>query len=271
MSDSKRLHWLEQYGQVPEDATEGDMDWNLAQRASWWGKPLDPNAFWKDRVVWRDNSAKSAARRHGRAYPPLPYEDKNLPAYPNDEGIDWNSGAVEGPNLHFATSSKESAFWDHFGKTMPHPPEKLALEQADAASSIMEARYLYEKGGNIGRDTPQSIAAHEEVVRRRAQEFGCPPEALTENAMFWTYVLESRREYQKRTNSSLSVDYFLSKVAVDRKFVTDPLTEEQVKAANAWKIDYLRRLRREKTDESYIIAYLKAWGLSEAEVFPPGN
>jgi hypothetical protein len=125
MSDAARQQWLERLGQVPEDATEGDRDWYLAQQTSWWGKPVDSEAFWKDRVVWCDSSAQSAPRRHGRAYPPLPYEDANLPAYPNDEGIDWNSGVVEGPNLHFATSSKENAFWDRFGKTMPHPPRKV--------------------------------------------------------------------------------------------------------------------------------------------------
>jgi hypothetical protein len=34
-----------------------------------------------------------------------------------------------------------------------------------------------------------------------------------------------------------------------------------------WKIAYLQRLRKEKTDESYINAYLKAWNLSPAEAF----
>jgi hypothetical protein len=147
------------------------------------------------------------------------------------------------------------------------PPEKLALEQVDAASSIMEARYLYEKGGNVGRDTPQSIASHEEVVRQRFQELGCPPEALTEEALFWAYVFKNRQEYEKRTNRSLSVDYFLSHLAVDSKLITEPLTADQLKAANAWKIAYLQRLRRENTDESYLNAYLKAWNLSAAEVF----
>jgi hypothetical protein len=44
-----------------------------------------------------------------------------------------------------------------------------------------------------------------------------------------------------------------------------------MRAANAWKIAYLQRLRREKTDESYINAYLQAWNLSATEVFGGTN
>jgi hypothetical protein len=45
------------------------------------------------------------------------------------------------------------------------------------------------------------------------------------------------------------------------------LSAEDLHAANAWKREYLRRLRRENTDESYINAYMKEWGLSSNEVF----
>ena len=45
------------------------------------------------------------------------------------------------------------------------------------------------------------------------------------------------------------------------------LSADDLKAANAWKIAYLRRLRTEKTDESYINAYVKAWGVDPKVVF----
>jgi hypothetical protein len=45
------------------------------------------------------------------------------------------------------------------------------------------------------------------------------------------------------------------------------LTQEQVDAANAWKVQYLNRLRNEKWDESYINAYLQAWDLTEDYVY----
>jgi hypothetical protein len=64
------------------------------------------------------------------------------------------------------------------------------------------------------------------------------------------------------------VGRFLEGLAVDKKFITEPLTDAEVKAANSWKTAYLQRLRQQKVDESYIGAYLKAWNLSSAEVFP---
>jgi len=63
------------------------------------------------------------------------------------------------------------------------------------------------------------------------------------------------------------LDRFMQKLAVDSKYITEPLTSDQLKEANAWKVAYLQRLRREKTDESYINAYLEAWNLTEEEVF----
>ena len=51
-------------------------------------------------------------------------------------------------------------------------------------------------------------------------------------------------------------------------FAHPALTAEQIRAASAWKMAYLQRLRREKIDTSYVDAYLRAWNLSWAEVFP---
>jgi hypothetical protein len=63
----------------------------------------------------------------------------------------------------------------------------------------------------------------------------------------------------------------IASAAVDPSYIIQPLTHEQLKAANAWKIGYLQRLRRENVDESYINAYLKAWNLSATEVFNSAN
>jgi hypothetical protein len=85
-------------------------------------------------------------------------------------------------------------------------------------------------------------------------------------------VLRKRKEYANLVKPAgppdeTAVNEFFAKVYVDRKLITEPLTPEQLREANAWKVAYLRRLRKEKTDESYITAYLKAWNLTEAEVF----
>ncbi len=60
---------------------------------------------------------------------------------------------------------------------------------------------------------------------------------------------------------------YLQLLPVDPKLITEPLNDEQLKESVQWKIDYLQRLRREKVDESYINAYLKAWNLHAEDVF----
>src|ERR1017187_1007063 len=47
-----RLLQLEKLGEVPKQADE--LEWEAAGQTSWWGKPLDPEKFWKGRVVWLD-------------------------------------------------------------------------------------------------------------------------------------------------------------------------------------------------------------------------
>jgi hypothetical protein len=269
MSDGARLRYLEQLGHVPED---GDAkDWHLAEKTSWWGKPLDPKEFWKGRVIWLDEEARSAANRRGHRYPPIPYEDPSLPAYPNDDGIKWNVNTIDsGPISHFAKSSKEVAFWDRFMKTAPKIPADLERQQLDVAVSLLEDRDRPKKGHLPVAITPGMVAQSEDIEKRRAFELGYPPEAFTEDAMFWAYVLARRRDYEEMAVSRVPRDqvaHFLSRLAVNLKYITEPLTEEHMKAANAWKIAYLQRLRREKAEESYIKAYLEAWNFLPRDVF----
>ena len=250
-----RLKWLEQNGRVPDDAEYGDNDWYLAQNTSWWGKPIDPKIFWKNRVIWDDDSADLAARRHGRAYPPIPNGESMFAGLPDDAKIYWNSFHLDSRNLHFAVSSKENAFWDWFAKNRPRPPKDLALEQISAAERVMNLKGVIKK----------------ENVTKMAIILGCPVEMLTDDALSWTYVLESRKEYEQLLGKRFSTDRFLSLLVVSTNLITEPLTSDQLKAANAWKLAYLQRLRREKTDEQYIQAYLKAWKLTESEVFGPAD
>jgi hypothetical protein len=253
------LSRLELLGQVPEGDSKYD-DWQRAQTTSWWGKPLDPKAFWKGRVLWNDKSATSDAQRHGRLYPPMPYEDTNRPPYPNDEGI-HGGYSTDGPNISYASSSKERAFWDRFDKTHPRPPEQLEAEQ-----EIADVK--------LSSDIPKIERELYIRLQNAADSFknNYPPESLTEDAMFWSYVEAKRAEYQRLLNMGDKTNepvfkVLLNSLTVDRKYVTEPLTPDQIKAANSWKVAYLQRLRREKTDEQYIQGYLRAWGLNAAEVF----
>jgi len=109
------------------------------------------------------------------------------------------------------------------------------------------------------------------MMREEATGLGYPSEALSDDALFWTYVQTKRDEYENKfadnTGATVrSVSNFFHHVYVDRKYITDPLSAEDIQAANAWKIAYLRRLRQEKADESYINAYMQAWNLSSNDV-----
>lgn len=243
-SDAAHVAWLEKLGYVPTNAPIRDR-W-LAERASWWGKPLDPKEFWKGRVLWCDRSATEAANSHGRGYPPIPYDDTATKQF-----SDVDHKPVPGPEgytIPYVSSSREAIFWDSFNRTHPMPPERI--------SSYQTSRVGYRK---------------EDAVFQ-----GCPPEALSEEAIQWARVMKFRCDYEAAlalpTGQMVGMtNYVLSEAAVDARLITEPLSDEQLKTANAWKVAYLQRLRREKTDESYINTYLKAWNLSAGEVFGPTN
>jgi hypothetical protein len=273
MSQDDRLRWLERNEIVPEDAD--GVDWQLAQQTSWWGKHLDAKEFWKDRAVWLDKSAEDAARRRGRGYPPMPYDDPRFAGYENAREFDnskmWN---VEGPNICYRVTERESAFWTEFIKAKPNPPEKIRRDQYQVANSILGGRFRLKHDGNLARTNPNRLAQRQKSEIGQAQELGCPKEALSEEALFWAYVMKQREEFKTHIAPLASVNEvaftnWIGRLFVDSKYVTEPLTAEQLKAANAWKVVYLQRLRREQVDESYINAYLKAWNLTATEVFGP--
>ena len=265
-----RLPRLEKLGEVPEHADE--LDWQAAQETTWWGKPLDPEKFWKGRVVWLDDSAAVAAAQHGRGYPPMPYVDSSLPHFKDEGDVEEHTGVVEGPTRVIHYSNKEAAFWNKFGRTHPRPPETLKREQLIVAQAILGIRRGFEKEGNLAHMTPDQLNGGEQLREKREIEAGYPPEAFSEDALLWTYILEMRRQYQELAHTAgatndVSVQNFVLRLLVDTKYLTEPSDAEVLKLANAWKIAYLQRLRNEKVDESYISAYLKAWDLKPDEVF----
>jgi hypothetical protein len=264
MDADTRLQLLEKLGAVPEAAD--DMDWKLAEQTSWWGKPLDSVAFWKDRVIWMGNAEIWEANRRGRAFPPLP---NNAAPLPTDGAADRSvSYGVEGPSRAYRLRAGESGFWSEFTMANPQPPERLALEQRSLAESIFQLQKASDTSGY-----PEKIPERIERRKKRAQELGFPVEGTSEEALFWSYVFAKREEYEKAREAAGNnpagtyPDKIIAKAGVDAKYITEPLTSEQLAAANVWKISYLQRLRQENKDESYIQAYLKAWDLNEVDVF----
>jgi hypothetical protein len=250
-----RLSELEKAGEIPE-GDDQYMDWQLAQQTSWWGKPLDAKAFWKGRLIWDDKMAVSFAHRHGRLYPPMPYVDPDFSSYPDDDGIN-GSYSADGPHIFYGRSSKEVGFWDKFNKTHPRPPDQVDQTQFRAAEQLLRF------GDN-------------DSIRSEPISRNFPAEAFTKDALFWAYVQAKRAECQAMLDSGVTTNQpgfqdIINNLLVDPKYVLESLTPDQNKAANAWKIVYLKRLQSQKVDQSYLTAYLQAWNLSSNEVFGAGN
>jgi hypothetical protein len=272
MSGAARLELLEKLGCVPEDAELAD--WELATETSWWGKPIDAEVFWRGRIIWLDATNRRDAYRLGRLYPPVP-PGMHAPTYKDDKDRRGSYG-LDSPNIPYVFNPSERGFWDSFSKTHLKPPDELASQQFQLAESVFGVSYDYERGGNRTHLRQTDVETIQKAELRDAVDVGTPREALSENALLWTYVLRKRQEYADLISygeraATVAGPQFLKKVLVDPKYITEPLTEDQMRAANDWKIGYLQRLRKEKTDESYIQAYLKAWNLSEEQVFAAGQ
>lgn len=276
MTRGSRLNWLEQHGRVPDDAEAAD--WSLAQETSWWGKPIDPKSFWSNRVVWLSDTNEMAARRLGRRYPPMPYQDGSLAAYHDKGEVHPRLGAAEGPAYRFHMTSLENAFWDKHTTTHPYPPENITRAQVRFAESYLrmlgEVGLALRSGYVISREEVEQSASRK---RQDLMDFGYPPESLSSNALFWSHVETRRAEYARLTNLNHSageppeggmVPSFFKRLAVAPKWITEPMTEAQTNEANAWKIEYLQRLKRENIDSTYINAYLQTWKLASERVFP---
>lgn len=287
-SQRNRLAWLEMQGQIPTNGSPVDLE--LAPRTSWWGQRLDPKEFWEGKTVWNDRSAENEARRRGRVYPPIPVHLTNLvnrfPLNSRDHAelvaAPWEGGLDSGPVIPYHSTDAEGAFWNWFWMTKPKSPETLEREQLDAAESLLRTRRLEPaRPPDPGAMSDHDRAVHEEIrkhllaeseaaIKSRAEGIGVPKEALTEDALFWSYVMKHRQEYEKTRAESQNlparfferrIESILRRSAVETNFLIAPLTPEQIKTANGWKTNYLNRLQAENVDAAYIATYLKAWNL----------
>ena len=275
ISKKERIALLEKLGKVPDYP---DMsDYFLAEETSWWGKRLNPEEFWKDKILWYDDISDFEARRRGRGCPPIPYEDPH-DVYYSDNDVKHNGFHIEGSTPSYVSSERETAFWDRFSKAHPKPPNQIEywLER-NADWYVKNAYTLAFDPEAVARRRlrPSRLPEQLETDLRDTKVFFFPPECVNPEAYHWTYVLKTRKKYEadivRFGKDSRVISTFFDNVYVDKKLITEPLTDDDMKAANAWKVAYLRRLRTDKWDESYINAYLKAWDLKETDVFGDGN
>jgi hypothetical protein len=273
MSREARLVLLEHLGHVPDDADTDDF--SISEKTSWWGKRLDPNIFWSNRVVWLDESALDKATRYGRRWPPIPFGDTSCNDRNDKDRLGSGFDIQGGPSFYTVSSDREHAFWDYYGKTHPTPPADLARWQLSRASSWMRYADIFANDKALAAELRMSPNELEEGLQSNQSEasaLGYPPECVSSNAFYWAHVMQRRDEYAQlvakgEDATPLDFEHFFRKIYVNKKFITEPLHSEQLQSANAWKVAYLRRLRAQKTDESYINAYLQAWGLDAKAVF----
>jgi hypothetical protein len=261
MTTNARQAWLERNGEVPADADH--IDWELAEGTTWWGKPIDPKSFWIGRVVWEDQKADFDASRHGRQFPPMPYEDTNFTSY-SALDVKSSTGLMLDPKEDTYGSHRENVFWQKFGVSHPRPPQELERFQFDLAE-----RY-YESVANdeISLKDAQDFKLHEV---NRAITMNYPRESLTDDALFCVYINNQRLEYGRLVSAGLPANgglirNFLTKSGANSHYISDPVPDGRLSLTNVWKIAYLQRLRNERVDDSYINAYLKAWGLSTNDI-----
>ena len=274
MNNSERIALFERLGCLPDDP-EYPSDYWLAENTSWWGKRLDAEKFWKERVIWYDDRAVFDARRHGRGYPPMPYDDPQVANRSDEDRKNEDFGSLDSPTPRYVSSEREKAFWDKFRKTHPHPPANIKSWLKDYAKNWLSDKYVMANNPEEAkrfRINEQSLDRSLARALRDANTFWYPHECVSPEAYYWEHVMNKRKEYEEEfANNTKSppgiVQRFFDTLYVDPKHVTEPLTEEDIDAANAWKVAYLNRLRAEKWDESYINAYLDAWDLTEEYVF----
>ena len=252
----------------PKDNLGGAAVSSAAEKAPELEWNDDPAVFWSNRVVWLDREVMKAATDHGRAYPPMPYVDPEAMAIaPTPLGHHVESLDIVVPRLK--GNNRERWFWDKFSRTHPHPPDYLdalfVSESVSCGDSLLTAknngdpRWTGKTPGGLGR------------LRRDYPKMGIPIEMLdAESLAACCHLIKGDKPYdassfrlsqQLAAGTIPAVEEFL-----ERGFEDASEVESELKTAYAWRTKYVRRLRREGTDESYIEAYKKAWDLSEDDL-----
>lgn len=260
---SSRVDILERLGAVPENASQAD--WTLAARTTWWGKRIDPKEFWRGRTVWLSDENLSAARRKGRAYPPVPPEATEM------EGAsetDIATGATsEGLGTAFWFNSREAMFWKWASITWPLPPKQIEQIQLNLAKALLNgSRKLQPVRSPIPITDAEWEAAYRGDVNSAIMQ-GLPREAASSNAVFWTYVMHQREEFHRQVSVTPeearehAIDLFFSRCLVGRDLVLSRWTDTNQRDADAWKAKYLKRLADEGRYANYIHEYVKYWNL----------
>lgn len=260
---------LERLGRVPMGANE--RTWRLCEKTSWWGRRLDASSFWSNRVIWLSSEAESEAHAHGRGYPPIPPGDPLFwDRSDSDESNPVLTWEYHGRSYH--SSERENAYWDWFQKNRPRPPEAIDRALRNASDEWMSIKHETTIRPHGLKIPPSSKEGSRSRLAARYVALGFPRNAFSSTVLDWEYIRCKRAEREEIVSDSdefrrnLLLDDFNQHLACPSSFVESEPTDEEIRVTTGWRVDYLRRLRREGTDESYIEAYKKAWNLSEDDL-----
>lgn len=271
---SYSLFELERLGRVPDDANE--RTWRLCEKTAWWGRRIDPSSFWSNRVIWLSSEAESEAHAHGRGYPPIPPDNR---LFLDRSDSDKSNPVVtwEYRERSYYSSEREHAYWDWFQKNRPRPPEAIdrALDTAsDEWMSIKRVTPIRPAGLKM---PPPSIESSRSRLAARYIALGFPENAFSSTVLDWEYIRCKRMERETIVSEpdefrrNMLLDVFNQHLACPSSLVESEPTVEEIRITTGWRAAYLRRLRREGTDESYIEAYKKAWNLLEDDLREEGE
>ncbi|MEI6564060.1 MAG: hypothetical protein WCO42_07125 [bacterium] len=258
------LEELEKLGHLPNEPWTDEL--RLAEKTSWWGKPIDPAVFWKNRPVWYDPVDRYAHDR-GRQCPPIPFYDSALRQCSTQ---DWQSSGCatpEGYTPRYVNNDYEQNFWAKWSRFLPQPPyliENAQLGQAKLMMSV-ENRSRIPLNQQRGRGiTARDVEEYWQTVGGMAKSDGCPPEAFERRAIYTIFVLN---QYGKQeTTRPASIEQW-------RGIVPDEYLNaskvQLIEMHKEWQRAYVERLGKELPKhpqlapfaDRYIKAYKEAWGL----------
>lgn len=256
------LEAIERLGHAPEGAWP--EEWRLAEKTSWWGKPIDSGVFWRHTPVWLDAETRWRASSRGRQSPPLPFEDADILKYSAEDTQNKGYAGVEGYTPRYVGNLRERNFWAKWSHILPQPPPTIDQAQTMAARSIMWSERQARIPPDQQRGRPLSgkdVAERWKRLGNSASADGYPPEAFERSAIYIAFVLSV---YQKQGADGLAT----WRGIIPDKYLDAP-EDELREMDKKWKRAYLDRLKNELPQhpqltfflDGYIKAYSEAWAL----------
>ena len=256
---------LERLGQLP--VSPWTVEQQLAEKTSWWGKPLDSGTFWRNRPIWITQDVRWAANSRGRQCPPIPFDDPDLLFLSTNDIRGKGAAGIEGYTPAYVSSVREHNYWAKWDRLLPRPPDAIVSEQIRAARSILFSEQQSRKPPDQQRGRPISakdVNDRWNRIGRSAQADGFPPEAYQRKALYVAAVLNMYAT--QGTSASNSLNQWRDIVPDEYLDATEPTLRELDKE---WKRAYLDRLKNGLPHhpqlapfmDGYIKAYLESWRL----------